>query len=57
VASVTESDSPLFKGYKSIILYYGNKKRTSTDEAFTLTHMPKILAHVMFCLFPSDYMV
>lgn len=40
--SVTETDSPLFKGYKSIMLYAGIKKRTFKDEVFTLTYMPNI---------------
>jgi len=40
--SVTETDSPLFKGYKSIMLYAGIKTRTFKDEVFTLTFMPNI---------------
>ncbi len=40
--SVTETDSPLFKGYKSIMLYAGIKKRTFKDEVFTLTFMPNL---------------
>ncbi len=40
--SVTETDSPLFKGYKSLMLYAGIKKRTFKDEVFTLTFMPNI---------------
>ena len=40
--SVTETDSPLFKGYKSIMLYAGIKKRAFKDEVFTLTFMPNL---------------
>jgi outer membrane lipoprotein-sorting protein len=40
--SVTETDSPLFKGYKSVMLYAGIKKRTFKDEVFTLTFMPNL---------------
>jgi hypothetical protein len=40
--SATETDSPLFKGYKSIMLYAGIKKRAFKDEVFTLTFMPNL---------------
>ncbi len=40
--SVIETDSPLYKGYKSIIIIAGIKKRTFSDEVFTLTFMPKM---------------
>jgi len=37
-----ETDSPLYKGYKSVMLFANFKKRDVTDEAFTLTFMPNI---------------
>lgn len=38
--SVIETDSPFYKGYKSIIIFAKLKKRTLPDEVFTLTFMP-----------------
>ena len=40
--SVMETDSPLYKGYKSIMIYAQIKKRDFKDEVFTLTFMPNI---------------
>ena len=40
--AVIETDSPLYKGYKSIMIYAKIKKRSFTDEVFTLTYMPNI---------------
>jgi hypothetical protein len=40
--AVIETDSPLYKGYKSIIMYAKIKKRTFKDEVFTLTFMPNL---------------
>jgi outer membrane lipoprotein-sorting protein len=40
--AVTETDSPLYKGYKSVIMFAGVKKRDFKDEVFTLTFMPNI---------------
>ena len=40
--SIIETDSPLYKGYKSIIIIAGIKKREFKDEVFTLTFMPKL---------------
>jgi outer membrane lipoprotein-sorting protein len=40
--AVIETDSPLYKGYRSIIIYAKIKKRDFKDEAFTLTFMPNI---------------
>jgi outer membrane lipoprotein-sorting protein len=40
--SVIETDSPLYKGYKSIIMIAGIKKRDFKDEVFTLNFMPKM---------------
>lgn len=37
-----ETDSPLFKGYVSIMLYSGIKKRQVPDEAFTLNNMHRV---------------
>jgi len=39
-AQVT-TDSPLYKGYKSVMLYAGVKARTLADEVFTLDFMPR----------------
>ena len=40
--AVIETDSPLFKGYKSVMMFAGIKKRDFKDEIFTLTFMPNI---------------
>jgi hypothetical protein len=40
--SVIETDSPLYKGYKSVMIYAKIKKRSLMDEVFTLTFMPNI---------------
>lgn len=40
--AVIETDSPLYKGYKSIMIFAGIKKRNFKDEVFTLTFMPNI---------------
>jgi outer membrane lipoprotein-sorting protein len=40
--AVLETDSPLYKGYKSVMLFAKIKKRLFKDEAFTLTFMPKM---------------
>ena len=40
--SVTETDSPLYKGYKSVMLFANIKKKEFKDEVFTLTFMPNI---------------
>ena len=40
--AVIETDSPLYKGYKSVIIMAGVKKRTFKDEVFTLTFMPNL---------------
>lgn len=40
--SVMETDSPLYKDYKSIMLFANIKKRDFKDEVFTLTFMPNI---------------
>lgn len=37
-----ETDSPLFKGYKSVMLYSSLKKATLRDEIFTLNYLPRI---------------
>jgi outer membrane lipoprotein-sorting protein len=39
--SVVTTDSPLYKGYKSVMLYAGVKARTLADEVFTLNFMPR----------------
>jgi outer membrane lipoprotein-sorting protein len=40
--SVIETDSPLYKGYQSILAYANVKKRVVADEVFTLEFLPKI---------------
>jgi len=40
--SVIETDSPLHKGYKSVMIFAKIKKRTFKDEVFTLTFMPNL---------------
>ena len=40
--SVVETDSPLYKGFKSVMIFAGIKERTLKDEAFTQTFMPEL---------------
>lgn len=40
--SVNETDSPLYKGYQSIIVYARIKKRVVPDEVFTLEFLSKV---------------
>jgi len=40
--SVIETDSPLYKGYKSVMIMAKIKQREFKDEVFTLTFMPNI---------------
>jgi outer membrane lipoprotein-sorting protein len=40
--SVIETDSPLYKGYKSVMIFAGIKERKFKDEVFTLTFMPNL---------------
>lgn len=37
-----ETDSPLHKGYKSVMLWSGLKKANIPDEVFTLNYLPRI---------------
>ena len=37
-----ETDSPLYKGYKSVMLWSGLKKASFPDEVFTLNYLPRI---------------
>lgn len=37
-----ETDSPLFRGYRSIMLFANLKRKELADEVFTLTFMPNI---------------
>lgn len=37
-----ETDSPLYKGYKSVMLWSGLKKANFPDEIFTLNYLPRI---------------
>ncbi len=40
--TVIETDSPLYKGYKSVMIFAKIKAREFADEVFTLTYMPNI---------------
>jgi outer membrane lipoprotein-sorting protein len=40
--SVIETDSPLFQGYRSVMIFAGIKERTLKDEVFTQTFMPNL---------------
>jgi outer membrane lipoprotein-sorting protein len=40
--SVLETDSPLHKGYKSIMVYAKLQEREFKDEVFTLNYLPKV---------------
>ena len=39
--AVLETDSPLYKGYKSVMLYANIKPRKLPDEIFTLNYLPR----------------
>ena len=40
--ATVETDSPLYKGFRSVMLYANFKKRELADEVFTLTFMPNL---------------
>ena len=40
--AVIETDSPLYKGYKSIMIFAKIKRQNFKDEVFTLTYMPNL---------------
>jgi len=40
--AVIETDSPLYKGYKSVMIFAKIKAKNFKDEVFTLTFMPKL---------------
>ncbi|MDW7772834.1 MAG: outer membrane lipoprotein-sorting protein [Desulfobulbaceae bacterium] len=40
--SVIETDSPLYQGYRSIMIFAGIKERILPDEVFTQTFMPNL---------------
>ncbi len=40
--SVVETESPLYKGYKSVMIFAEIKARAFNDEVFTLTFMPHL---------------
>jgi hypothetical protein len=40
--SIVETDSPLYKGYQSLLAYANVKKRVVADEVFTLEFLPKV---------------
>jgi len=40
--SMLETDSPLYKGYKSVMLFSGVEPRAFSDEVFSLNYLPKV---------------
>lgn len=40
--SMLETDSPLYKGYKSVMLFAKIKRKEVPDEVFTLNYLPKV---------------
>ncbi len=40
--AVVETDSPLYKGYRSIMIFAKMKRRDLPDEAFTLNFLPRV---------------
>jgi hypothetical protein len=40
--AVIETDSPLYKGYKSLMVYARVQKRSVPDEVFTLDFLPRL---------------
>ena len=40
--AMLETDSPLHKGYKSVMLWSGLKKANFPDEVFTLNYLPRV---------------
>jgi len=40
--AVLETDSPLYKGYKSLMVYARVQKRNFSDEVFTLDFLPRL---------------
>ncbi len=40
--SVLETDSPLYKGYKSVMIYAKIKKKELADEVFSLNYLPRV---------------
>ena len=40
--SVLETDSPLYVGYKAVMVFANIKRRDFPDEVFTLNYMPRV---------------
>lgn len=40
--SVLETESPLYKGYKAVMLFANIKSRAFSDEIFSLNYMPRV---------------
>lgn len=40
--SVLETESPLYKGYKAVMLFANIQPRTFADEVFSLNYMPRV---------------
>lgn len=40
--SVLETDSPLYRGYKSVMIFAGIARRELADEIFTLNYLPRM---------------
>ncbi len=41
--AVMETTSPLYKGYRSVMIYAGMKKRSLADEVFTLAYLDRLV--------------
>jgi outer membrane lipoprotein-sorting protein len=40
--AVLQTDSPLYKGYKSVMIFSGIRARSFPDEVFTLNYLPRV---------------
>jgi hypothetical protein len=40
--SVLETDSPLYKGYKSVMIYARINRKELADEIFSLNYLPRV---------------
>lgn len=40
--AIVETESPLYKGYKSVMIYAQIKKREFSDEVFSLNYLPRV---------------
>jgi len=40
--AVVETDSPLHKGYKSVMIFAGIKRKKLADEVFTINYLSRV---------------